>query len=180
MTVKPPRRKGPGTPVSARPARPPATYLELTPAQVRIAQKVAKGKSTDAIASDLTITAGTINVQMKHCGQKLGVSGRAAVVHACYVTGQLKRPGKAAFPETFSDAETETWWMIAIGATSKDYADRARISRDEALQRIRALRERVRAHNDPHLVTLGWTYGVIDESLVEMVSGTVLRAPAPT
>lgn len=48
-------------------------------------------------------------MQMKHCGQKLGVSGRAVVVHACYVTGQLKRPGKAVFPETFSDPETETW-----------------------------------------------------------------------
>ncbi|MEU9245743.1 LuxR C-terminal-related transcriptional regulator [Streptomyces sp. NPDC048385] len=163
--------------MSARPARPSAPHLELTPAQARIAEKVAAGKSTDAIASDLKITAGTINVQMKHCGQKLGVSGRAAVVHACYVTGQLTRPEKAISPETFSDVETETWRMIAIGATSMDYADRARISRDEALQRMRALRERVRAHNDPHLVTLGWAYNVLDESLVEMVSGMVLRAP---
>ncbi|MFI6808239.1 helix-turn-helix transcriptional regulator [Streptomyces luteogriseus] len=164
--------------MSARPARPAATHLDLTPAQVRIAQKVAAGKSTGAIASDLTITAGTINVQMKHCGQKLGVSGRAAIVHACYVTGQLKRPEKAAYPGAFSDAEIETWQMIAAGATSKEYADRARISRDEALKRIKALRQRVRADNDPHMVTLGWTYEVLDESLVEMLSGTVLRAPA--
>lgn len=163
--------------MSTRPARPSASHLELTPAQVRIAEKVAAGKSTDAIASDLTITAGTINAQMKHCGQKLGGSGRAAVVHACYVTEQLTRPEKAIFPETFSDVETETWRMIAIGATSMDYAARARISRDEALQRMRALRERVRAHNDPHLVTLGWAYNILDESLVEMVSGMVLRAP---
>ncbi|GAA3827973.1 helix-turn-helix transcriptional regulator [Streptomyces phyllanthi] len=164
--------------MSARSARPPATPLDLTPAQVRIAQQVAEGKSTDAIASDLTITAGTINVQMKHCGQKLGVRGRAAVVHACYVTGQLERPKNAAFPGSFSEVETETWQMIAAGATSEVYANRARISRDEARQRMRALRQRVQAHNDPHLVTLGWTYEVLDESLVEMVSGTVLRAPA--
>ncbi|MER6086778.1 helix-turn-helix domain-containing protein [Streptomyces bluensis] len=164
--------------MSVRPARPPATPLDLTPAQIRIAQKLAEGKSTEAIASDLTITAGTINVQMQHCGQKLGVRGRAAVVHACYVTRQLKCPEKAAFPGSFSDAEVETWRMIAMGATSTVYADRARISRDEALQRIRALRERVRAGNDPYLVTLGWMYEVLDASLVETLSGTVLRVPA--
>ncbi|MGX1668588.1 hypothetical protein [Streptomyces sp. NPDC055400] len=66
--------------------------------------------------------------------------------------------------------------MVAAGATSKDYAEAARISRDEAVRRVRELRERVEADNDPHLVTLGWKYGVLDESLVEMASGTVLPA----
>ncbi|MEW2399997.1 LuxR C-terminal-related transcriptional regulator [Streptomyces sp. NPDC046862] len=165
--------------MSARPARPPATPLGLTPAQVRIVQKVAEGKSTAAIASDLTITTGTINVQIQHCGQKLGVRGRAAIVHACYVTKQLERPRKVTFPGTLSDAEIETWQMIAIGATPQEYGDRARISRDTAVQRTRDLRKRVDAGNDPHLVSLGWTYGVLDESLVEMASGTILRAQAP-
>ncbi|MFI1953136.1 LuxR C-terminal-related transcriptional regulator [Streptomyces xinghaiensis] len=161
--------------MSARPARPSPASLDLTPAQIRIVQKVAEGKSTDAIASDLTITAGTVNVQLKHCGQKLGVRGRAAVVHACFVTGQLRHPEKAAFPGVFSDTEVETWRMVAIGATSKEYAGRARISRDEALGRTRALRGRVEAENDPHLVTLGWRYGVLGDFLLEMASGTVLR-----
>ncbi|MDX3121591.1 MULTISPECIES: helix-turn-helix domain-containing protein [Streptomyces] len=164
--------------MSSRPARPTAQHLDLTPAQIRIAQRVAEGKATPAIASDLSITGGTINVQMKHCGQKLGVKGRAAVVHACYVTEQLKRPPGTVAPGAFSDAETETWRMIAIGADSKDYADRARISRDEALKRMRGLRDRTQAKNDPHLVTLGWAYGVLDESLVEMLSGAVLTVAA--
>ncbi|MEU3793014.1 LuxR C-terminal-related transcriptional regulator [Streptomyces fructofermentans] len=160
--------------MSARLARPPATLLDLTPAQLRIANKIAQGRSTETIASDLTITAGTINVQMKHCGQKLGVRGRAAVVHACFVTWQIQRPEKAALPDAFSDEEIKTWRMVAAGATSKDYAETAGISRNEALRRFRALRERVKADNGPHLVSLGWRYGVLDESLVEMVSGTVL------
>lgn len=164
--------------MSARPARPSTTSLDLTPAQIRIVQQVAEGKSTDAIASDLTITAGTINVQLKHCGQKFGIRGRAAVVHACFVTEQLRRPEKATFPGAFSEAEIATWRMVAIGATSKEYAERARISHDEALGRVRALRERVEAENDPHLVTLGWRYGVLGESLLEMASGTVLRLRA--
>ncbi|MFJ9961259.1 helix-turn-helix domain-containing protein [Streptomyces avermitilis] len=135
--------------MSARPAPPHATLRDLTPAQVRIVNKVADGQSTEAIASDLKITAGTINVQMKHCGQKLGVSGRAAVVHACFVTGQLQRPEKSTFLEAFSDAEITTWRMVAAGATSKDYAENAFISRDEALRRVRGLRGRVKADNDP-------------------------------
>jgi DNA-binding CsgD family transcriptional regulator len=164
--------------VSARPARPSPTSLDLTPAQIRIVQQVAEGKSTDAIASDLTITAGTINVQLKHCGQKFGARGRAAVVHACFVTEQLRRPAMATLPGAFSEAEIETWRMVAIGATPKEYAARTRISHDEALGRVRALRQRVEAENDPHLVTLGWRYGVLGESLVEMASGTVLRLRA--
>lgn len=166
--TRPAPQKG-RTTVSARPTRPPAT-LPLTPAQLRIAQKVAEGESTDAIASELSIIVGTINVQLKHCGQKLGVRGRAAVVHACFVTGQLQRPETVASPETFSETEIETWRMVAIGTTSQD-ADLARISRDSALGRIRALRERVQAENDPHLVTLGWSCEALDESLTEMASG---------
>lgn len=175
--TRPAPQKGRAT-VSARPTRPPAT-LPLTPAQLRIAQKVAEGESTHAIASELSITVGTINVQLKHCGQKFGVRGRSAVVHACFVTGQLQRPETAASPEAFSETEIETWRMVAIGTTSQEFADRARISRDSALARVRALRERVKAENDPHLVTLGWSCEVLDESLIEMASGTVLRVPAP-
>lgn len=163
--------------MSAQPARPPVTLLPLTPAQIRIAQKIADGKSTDAIAEELSITAGTINVQVQHCGQKLGVSGRAAVVHAGFVTEQLQRPDKSEFPGVFSPLEIETWRMVAIGATSKELAVLAHISRDTAQKRIKALRERVNAANDPHLVTLGWTYDVLNESLVDMASGTVLRTP---
>ncbi|QFQ99299.1 hypothetical protein F9278_27665 [Streptomyces phaeolivaceus] len=177
-TTTSPRKEGTYNPVSARSARPSTTLLDLAPAQVRIAKKIAEGKSTEAIASDLAITQGTIRIQVRHCGQKLGVSGRPAVVHACYVTGKLTRPEKTSSPGAFSPEEIETWRAVAVGATPQSYADRARISRAEALRRIKALRERVRADNDPHLVTLGWTYGVLDESLVEMASGTVLRAAA--
>ncbi|MEU3931473.1 LuxR C-terminal-related transcriptional regulator [Streptomyces sp. NPDC029044] len=164
--------------MSARPARPSSTSLDLTPAQIRIVQQVAEGKSTHAIATDRTITAGTINVQLKHCGQKFGTRGRAAVVHAGFVTEQLRRPEMATLPGAFSEAEIETWRMVAIGATSKEYAARARISHEEALGRVRALRQRVEAENDPHLVTLGWRYGVLSESLLEMASGAVLRLRA--
>jgi DNA-binding CsgD family transcriptional regulator len=156
----------------------PARLLDLTPGQVRIAAKVAKGESTAAIASDLTITAGTINEQLRHCAQKFGVHGWPAVIHAGYVTGQLQRPQRAVVPEALSGAESVTWRMVAIGATSKYYAQRARISHSEALDRLRALRRRIKPSNDPHLVTLGWRCGVLDESLIGMASGITLRVPA--
>jgi hypothetical protein len=80
---------------------------------------------------------------LKHCGQKFGTRGRAAVVYACFVTEQLRRPEKATLSGAFSEAEIETWRMVAIGVTSKDYAARTRISHDEGLGRVRALRQRV-------------------------------------
>ncbi|MFD8716865.1 helix-turn-helix transcriptional regulator [Streptomyces sp. NPDC059629] len=156
----------------------PAT-LPLTPAQLRIVQKIADGESTAAIAAQLSITTGTINVQVQHCGQKLGVSGRAAIVHACFVTGQLPRPEKALSSEVFSETEAETWRMVASGMTSLEVGERADISRDDAVGRIRTLRGRVQAENDPHLVKLGWSHQVLDGALTEMASGTVLRAPVP-
>ncbi|WP_326759090.1 LuxR C-terminal-related transcriptional regulator [Streptomyces phaeochromogenes] len=163
--------------MSAEPGRPPVALLPLTPAQIRIAQKIADGKNTDTITKELSIAAGTITVQMQHCGQKLGVRGRAAIIHAGFVTEQLQRPDKVPFPGAFSPPEIETWRMVAIGATTKQISVRSSISRDRAQKRIRALRKRVNAANDPHLVTLGWAYDVLDESLVDMASGTVLRVP---
>ncbi|MFD5469616.1 hypothetical protein [Streptomyces sp. NPDC127105] len=65
--------------------------------------------------------------------------------------------------------------MVAIGATTKEHVARARTSHDEAIGRVRALRERVEANNAPHLVMLGWRDGVLGESLRQLASGTVLR-----
>ncbi|WP_406303697.1 helix-turn-helix transcriptional regulator [Streptomyces sp. NBC_00885] len=164
--------------MSSQPARPPTTLLSLTPGQARIAEKVADGRSTDQIASDLGIAIGTVSAHLGHCGRKLGVSGRAPLVHACYVTEQIPRPDLATPPGTFSDVETWTWRMVATGASAQDMAEQATITHDDALRRIRSLRECVEARNAPHLVTLGWAYAVLDASLTDMTSGVILPVPA--
>ncbi|MEU6230821.1 LuxR C-terminal-related transcriptional regulator [Streptomyces sp. NPDC047042] len=163
--------------MTARLARPPASLLPLTPVQLAIVAKIARGETTTAIAYDLSLTISSVNVQVTLSGRKLGASGRAAVVHATLATHQLPRPQTVHAPENLSDQHIEAWHMIAVGATSKIYAKRARTSRHEVLRRVRALREFVGAANDPHLVTLGWMYGVLDDSLTEMATGHVLRPP---
>lgn len=163
--------------MSARLARPPASLLPLTPVQLAIVAKLAYGETTNAIAYDLSLAISSVNVQVTLCGRKLGASGRAAVVHATFATQQLPRPERAPAPKDISDQHIEAWHMVAIGATSKIYAKRARTSRREVLRRVADVREFVGAANDPHLVTLGWMYGLLDESLKEMATGHVLRPP---
>lgn len=163
--------------MSARLARPPASLLPLTPIQLVIVTKIAYGEPTTAIASDLSLAIGSVNVQVTLSGRKLGASGRAAVVHATFATRQLTRPERAPAPDNLSDEHIEAWRMVATGATSKIYAKDARITRREAMRRVTDLRRFTGAANDPHLVTLGWTYGLLDESLTEMATGHVLRPP---
>ncbi|WP_405814186.1 LuxR C-terminal-related transcriptional regulator [Streptomyces sp. NBC_01390] len=135
--------------MSARLARPPASLLPLTPVQLVIVAKIAYGESTNAIASDLSLAISSVNVQVTLCGRKLGASGRAAVVHATFATQQLPRPERAPAPRDISAQHIEAWHMVAIGATSKIYAKRARTSRREALRRVTDVREFTGAANDP-------------------------------
>ncbi|MCX4531560.1 helix-turn-helix transcriptional regulator [Streptomyces sp. NBC_01669] len=153
------------------------TPLPLTRAQGRVLSKIAEGSNTDETADELAIAPGTVSVQLISISRKLGVSGRAALVHAAYLTEQLSRPEREAFDGEFTDTEIQTWRLVASGASAQLVADVCRISRDTARDRIRILRRRVDAANDPHLVTLGWRYGVVDDSLVDMASGVLIAVP---
>lgn len=153
------------------PAQPRVTPLRLTPAQLRVLSKIALGKNTDQTADELLITSGTVSVQLTSISRKLGVSGRAALVHAAYATEQIPRPERDTFDGELTDIEIQTWRLIASGASVQQVADVCRVSRRTAREQIKILRRRVDAANDPHLVTLGWRYGVVDQSLADMASG---------
>ncbi|MEN8649092.1 helix-turn-helix transcriptional regulator [Streptomyces sp. 21So2-11] len=159
------------------PARPRMTPLPLTPAQVRVLSKIAEGKTADQIAAELSITAGTVSVQLTSIGRKLGVSGRAALVHAGYLTKQLPQPSRETFGGEFTGIEMQTWRLVASGAKLQRAADASQVSRDAARERVKVLRRRVGAANDAQLVTLGWCYGVVDDSLTDMASGVLIAVP---
>ncbi|MFD7222924.1 helix-turn-helix transcriptional regulator [Streptomyces sp. NPDC059892] len=159
------------------PGQPRTTPLPLTPAQVRVLGKIAEGKTTAETAHELIVTSGTVSAQLAAISRKLGVSGRAALVHAAYLTKQLPRPQLETFDREFSEAEVQIWRLIASGASVRQVADTCRFPRGTAGERIALLRRRVDAIIDPHLTTLGWRYGVIDASLVDMASGTIIAAP---
>ncbi|WP_267891168.1 helix-turn-helix domain-containing protein [Streptomyces dysideae] len=148
-------------------AQPRVTPRALTPAQVRVARKIAGGMDTAQTAFELAITPGTVNVQLANMGRRLGVSGRAAIVHAAYAARQIPRPERESFDGEFTEIEIQTWNLIASGATVQRIADVFRVSRATARMRIRCLRRRLKASSDAHLVTLGWRYGVADESLMD-------------
>ncbi|MEW1691867.1 helix-turn-helix transcriptional regulator [Streptomyces sp. NPDC091265] len=145
-------------------ARPGAVPARLTPAQVRILGKIASGIGTAETARALSIAQGTVSVQVSSMSRRLGVSGRAALTHVGYCNGQLDRPEPAEFDGTFSEAEACIVRLVSCGASLQEIAHACQLSRDAARERLRALRLRMGASHDAHLVTLGWRYGLLDES----------------
>ncbi|MFG3041738.1 LuxR C-terminal-related transcriptional regulator [Streptomyces sp. NPDC048330] len=136
-----------------------------TPAQVKIAGKLAQGLSTAKAAAELGLSEGTVAIQMSHGNRRVGVRHRHALIHACYVTEQLPRPEPDAPPPGgVDDVETKILWCLALDGTYIEIAQHAGLSHDAMKKRIRALRKRWGAENDPHLITLGWKFTVLDAS----------------
>ncbi|MFI1649774.1 response regulator transcription factor [Streptomyces avidinii] len=140
-----------------------ATQL-LTPAQLRIAERVALGMSSAQVAAELALSKATVDVQMSDSNAKTGVTTRTALVHACYVTGQLARPELITPAPAADEVEREILWGLALGAELAETGRRCHYSADAVGKRLRALRKQWNASNDPHFVTLGWQYGVLDDS----------------
>lgn len=146
-------------------ARPATAASHPTPAQVKIAGTLAQGMSTAKAAAELGLSEGTVAIQMSHGNRRAGVRHRHALVHACYVTEQLARPGPTAPPPGgVDDIETKILWSLALDGTYAEIAEHCGLSHDAMKKRIRALRTRWGAEHDPHLITLGWMFGVLDAS----------------
>lgn len=145
------------------PPRPSKAALLPTPAQVRIVAKLAEGTSTAKAAVDLGIAVGTISAAMSSAHRRVGVRHRHALVHACYVLNLVDRPDTAPPPQSADGDETKILWRLALDDTYAEITrNAAQPSLDVMKQRIQALRARWGAENDPHLVTLGWKYGVLN------------------
>ncbi|MFE7093139.1 hypothetical protein [Streptomyces erythrochromogenes] len=146
-------------------ARPGPAASHPTPAQVRIAGKLAQGLSTGKAAVELGLSEGTVAIQMSHGNRRAGVRHRHALIHACYVTGQLPRPEPTTSPPGgIDEVETKILWSLALDGTYAEIAQHAGVSHEAMKNRIRALRRRWGAENDPHLITLGWRFAVLDAS----------------
>ncbi|MCF3178789.1 helix-turn-helix transcriptional regulator [Streptomyces polychromogenes] len=144
--------------------RPSAATPLLTPAQLRIAAKVALGMSSAQVAADLGLSRATVDVQMSDSNTKTGVASRTALIHSCYVTDQLPRPELITPAPTADEVEREILWGLALGAELADTGRRCHYSTDAMGRKLRDLKKRWTASNDPHLITLGWQYGVLDAS----------------
>ncbi|MER6447234.1 hypothetical protein DEJ51_29240 [Streptomyces venezuelae] len=145
-------------------ARPSTVTPLLTPAQLRIAAKVALGMSSVQVAADLGLSKATVDVQMSDSNTRACVSSRTALIHVCYATGQLPRPDPIAPAPTADEVERTILWGLALGAGLAETGRLCHYSTDVVGKRLRGLRKRWTASNDPHLITLGWQYGVLDAS----------------
>ncbi|MFF4607902.1 response regulator transcription factor [Streptomyces sp. NPDC001339] len=138
----------------------------LTPAEARVAGKVALGLTSSEIADTLRLAKGTVDAQVRHALHKLGVHNRAALIHRCYVREQLPRPERSR-PLTGADAaEIDILWLLAGGAGYAEIAQHSThgLSHHSTRERIKALRVKWEAQNDPHLITRAWVFGVLAES----------------
>ncbi|MGK5496728.1 LuxR C-terminal-related transcriptional regulator [Streptomyces sp. URMC 125] len=159
-------------------ARPSCVPARLTPAQVRILGRIADGMGTEETAAALGITRGTVSVQVSSMSRRLGVSGRAALTHVGYRSGQLDRPERRAFEGALSSEEVRMVRLVASGASPLEIADACGVSRSTANQRLRALRHRMGASGDAHMVTLGWQFGLLDETQAVKPSDAFSAVPA--
>ncbi|MEV6723572.1 helix-turn-helix transcriptional regulator [Streptomyces xanthochromogenes] len=91
--------------------KPPAPIGCLTLGEARIVDKVGLGMTSPQIAAALLIARGTVDVQIAHAHQKLGVHSRTALIHQCYVKEQLPRPRLV-----------EVLWLLAKGAGYSEIA----------------------------------------------------------
>ncbi|MCB5163591.1 LuxR C-terminal-related transcriptional regulator [Streptomyces bambusae] len=146
------------------PARPGPAASHPTPAQVKIVGKLAQGLSTSKAAAELGLSEGTVANQMSHGNRRAGVRHRHALVHACYVTEQLPRPEPTASPPGGIDDTETKLWSLALDGTYAEIAQHCGLPHDAMKKRIRALRARWGAEHDPHLIALGWMFGVLDGS----------------
>jgi DNA-binding CsgD family transcriptional regulator len=57
-------------------------YDELTPSELRVARMAADGLTSEEIATQLFITARTVNTHLNHSYRKLGISSRRQLADA--------------------------------------------------------------------------------------------------
>ncbi|MGD3109398.1 LuxR C-terminal-related transcriptional regulator [Streptomyces sp. YGL11-2] len=138
----------------------------LSPCEIRVAGLAALGLTSGEIALKLRLAKGTVDGQLRHAQHKMGVTSRACLIHRCYIRMQLPRPARIALPEKLDDAEVEIIRLVAEGATYPEIALRntQELSQHGVKVRVKALREKWQAKNDPHLITCAWEFGVLTAS----------------
>ncbi|MFD9483368.1 LuxR C-terminal-related transcriptional regulator [Streptomyces sp. NPDC059991] len=132
---------------------------------MKIAALLAQGMSTAKAAAELALATGTVSAQVSSAHHRLGVCHRYGLIHACYVHALIPRPDTALPPGGAEADEVQILWRLALDDSYDEITHHATLSSREVMkEKIDALRSRWDAVNDPHLITLGWRYGVLDAS----------------
>ncbi|WP_030155328.1 hypothetical protein [Streptomyces sp. NRRL S-244] len=120
--------------------------------------------SSAQVSAELALSKATVDVQISDRNAKTGVTTRTTLVHTTYVTGQPPRPELITPALVADEVEREILWRPALSAELAKTGRRCHYSANAVGKRLRALRKQWNASNNPHLVTLAWQYGVLDDS----------------
>ncbi|MFI6687988.1 hypothetical protein [Streptomyces sp. NPDC050485] len=156
---------------------------QLTPRQLLAASLLAEGRTARQGTTSCHSEAVSLNAMLRRAGRQLGVIGGPAIVHTLYRAQQLPRPARAVLMADLSETQREVWRYVASGVTSARAISDAsaksakRLSVKAARRLLSDLKFTVGAESNAHLVTLGWKYGVVDES-VNVVAAALLSPTA--
>lgn len=146
-------------------ARTPQCSTRLTPAEVRALAALAEGRTTDEARKDLGgISLDTFNGHLRNIGLKQlkpPRASRASKVNTAYESGELPLPDMAEPPKAIEGEDRELWIAVATHPGIQGIARAVTLSTSTASRRIEELMDRFGAKSEPHLVTLGYAYGVL-------------------
>ncbi|WP_331726214.1 hypothetical protein [Streptomyces sp. NBC_00470] len=146
-------------------ARTPEFSTRLTPAEVRTLASLAAGRTTDEARQELGgISVNTFNDNLRRIGQKQlkpPRASRASKVNTAYELKDLPLPESAAPPRDIEAEDRKLWIAVATHPSIQGIARAVSLSTSAASRRIEELMHRHGALSEPHLVRLGYAYGVL-------------------
>ncbi|MGW2081977.1 hypothetical protein ACWCOW_34540 [Streptomyces sp. NPDC001939] len=146
-------------------ARTPRCSTRLTRSEVRALSALAGGLTTDEARKELDgISLDTFHSHLRNVGLKQlkpPRASQASKVNTAYETRELPLPEAAKPPQAIEDEDRRLWVAVAthpdLQGIAKDFA----VSTRTASRCVKDLMDRFGAKSAPHLVTLGYAYGVL-------------------
>ncbi|MGW2082150.1 helix-turn-helix transcriptional regulator [Streptomyces sp. NPDC001939] len=155
-------------------ARTPRSNTHLTPSENRALAALAEGCTTDEAREKMGgISLDTFNGYLRNIGLKQVMpprASRASKVNAAYESKELPLPDPVEPPGPISEGDRALWIAVATLPTIQEVAASVTLSESSARRRIAGLRTRFKAESDPHLVTLGYAYGLRPASTVTAIA----------
>ncbi|MET8538308.1 hypothetical protein ABZV67_43095 [Streptomyces sp. NPDC005065] len=142
-------------------ARAPKDSTRLIPSEIRTLAALARGLTTEEALEELGISKDTFNGCLRSIRYKQHCSSRASKVRAAYESQDLPLRDPVAAPEPISDEDRQLWIAVAVQPDPQAIADAVYLSKATARKRIAKLMARFEAVTEPHLVTIGYAFGVI-------------------
>ncbi|MFI5804486.1 hypothetical protein [Streptomyces sp. NPDC051561] len=142
----------------------------LTSFQRDVVGRFAAGDNAEAAARHLDVPVRAVYTATDRCAQRLGVSGRTALVHVGYLVGAVSRPPRR-HPTPLAVRDVRILELLASGAGQAGAARHLGISRETLRVRLLYLQDVTSAASTWHLMTRGWQDRVIGTRHVFTISG---------